>query len=184
MTVNNIALFCAASNEIDPCYQEAARTLGEWIGSHGKTLVYGGAKLGLMEETATAVKQQGGNIVGVMPAPMLATGRGSKLPDQMIEVATLSERKEKMVELADIFVALAGGVGTLDEVFDVLAAAQVGFHSKPLIFCNTNGFYTPLLSWLDTLHATKFTPLHKDKTYFVANNVAHCIAIIENILIK
>lgn len=182
MTINSIALFCAASNEIETIYSEEARILGEWIGANNKTLVYGGARLGLMEACAAAVKHSNsGRVIGVMPAPMIATGRGSTLPDQLQAVESLPQRKERMMELADIFIALPGGVGTLDEVFDVLAAAQVGFHSKPLLFCNTNNFYTPLLAWLDTLHATKFTPQHRDKTYFAANSMAHCIEIIENL---
>lgn len=182
MTINNIALFCAASNEIDSLYNEEARRLGEWIGTSNRTLVYGGARLGLMEACAAAVKScNRGGVIGVMPSAMIATGRGSSLPDQLVAVENLPQRKERMMELADVFVALPGGVGTLDEVFEVLAAAQVGFHKKPLIFCNTNSFYTPLLSWLDTLHATHFTPLHKGNTYYVANDIAHCIEIIENL---
>ncbi len=171
----SIALFCASSNTIEPLYFDQARKLGEWMGSEGLSLVYGGAAHGLMEAIAQAVKCSGGEVIGVMPESMVEQGRASTLPHRMVVVETLAHRKEVMIEMADAFVVLAGGVGTIDEMFDVLATAQLGFHHKPLVMCNTEGIYTPLIQFLDQLHEMNFSPQHRNVHYFVADSIDQVI---------
>ena len=144
-----IGVFCAASETIDAAYADAAREFGSWMGENGHTLVYGGASKGLMETTAAAVKSAGGKVVGVVPDILVSRNCVSTLLDKQITVANLSERKDAILDRSDILVALPGGVGTLDEVFHVMAAATIGYHSKKVVFYNVNGFWNSLLALLD-----------------------------------
>ena len=111
-------------------YFDSARQIGEWIGQTGKTLIYGGASLGLMECVARAVKENGGKVIGVVPTLLEEKNSVSTQPDEIIHTLNLSDRKDVMTEKSDILVALPGGVGTLDEIFHVIAAASIGYHQK------------------------------------------------------
>ena len=119
--MEKIGIFCSASENIDKMYSDAAVRVGKWIGETGKTLIYGGASLGLMECIAQAVKTNGGHIIGVVPAKLEENGKVSTLPDRIIHTHNLSDRKDIIVEESDILLALPGGVGTLDEIFHVMA---------------------------------------------------------------
>lgn len=154
--MKKIGIFCSASENIDKMYFESARQIGEWLGQTGKTLIYGGSNLGLMECVARAVKENGGTVVGVVPSKLEEKGKVSTLLDEAIHVSNLSERKDVMTEKADILVALPGGVGTLDEVFHVIAAASIGYHQKKVIFYNEYGFYDELLHALKSLEEKGF----------------------------
>ena len=146
--MNKIGIFCSASDNIDKMYFDAAGQIGKWMGTTGKTLVYGGANLGLMECIAKAVKANGGHVIGVVPAKLEENGKVSSLPDRIIHTRNLSDRKDRIVEESDILLALPGGVGTLDEIFHVMAAASIGYHHKKVIFYNEDGFYDTLLAAL------------------------------------
>ena len=115
--MEKIGIFCSASESIDKAYFEKATELGAWMGKEGKTLVYGGSNMGLMECVAQAVKQNGGTVVGVVPSKLEEAGRASNLLDKAIRTAGLSDRKDTMIALSDILVALPGGIGTMDEIF-------------------------------------------------------------------
>ena len=128
--MEKIGIFCSASENIDKMYSDPAVRVGKWIGETGKTLIYGGASLGLMECIAQAVKTNGGHIIGVVPAKLEENGKVSTLPDRIIHTHNLSDRKDIIVEESDILLALPGGVGTLDEIFHVMAAASIGYHHK------------------------------------------------------
>lgn len=144
----NVAVFCAASEEIDKKYRDEACEVGAMIGAVGATLIYGGARAGLMEATAAAVKEAGGRVVGVVPQVLVERNRVSALLDETVLVRDLSERKDIMVQRSDVLVALPGGVGTLDEIFHTMAAATIGFHSKRVVLYNASGFWDGLLSLL------------------------------------
>ncbi|KAA6334297.1 TIGR00730 family Rossman fold protein [termite gut metagenome] len=154
--IKKIGVFCSASDNIDAIYFEKARQLGKWMGKENKVLVYGGTALGLMEQIARAVKENGGNVVGIVPVKMKENNLESTLSDQTIEVGNLSERKDLMLQKSDIMVALPGGIGTLDEVFHVMAAATIGDHIKKIIFYNINGFYDPLWKLLNDMKTNHF----------------------------
>ena len=156
MTKNRIGVFCAASERIDPLYIEKAEELGAWIGSQGKWLVYGGSNLGLMEATAKSVKANGGQVMGVVPTLLEERGRVSTLLDVIFPTVNLSDRKDLMLQEADILVALPGGIGTLDEIFHVLAAGSLGYHDKQVILYNVDGFWNGLLELLHELEARQF----------------------------
>ncbi len=169
--MKKIGIFCSASENIDKMYFESTRKLGQWLGVTGKTLVYGGANLGLMECIAQAVKESGGTVIGVVPSKLEENGRVSTYLDEVIRTRNLSDRKDIILEKSDVLVALAGGVGTFDEIFHVIAAASIGYHQKKVIFYNEYGFYTELLNTLDTLEQKGFAR-HPFSTYYdVANSL-------------
>lgn len=139
-----IAVYCSARTDISPrCFADA-RTLGHWIGLNGHTLVYGGLQMGLMEAVATATAEAGGKITGVVPQSRL--GRQHPANTVNILVSSLHERKATMEENADVFVALDGGYGTLDEIMSALATMSFFNEPKPMLILNRNGLYDPLLT--------------------------------------
>lgn len=170
--MKSIAVFCAASENIAPGYFEAAAEVGAMLGRMGATLVYGGARFGLMEATARAAKQAGARIVGVVPDILVERGRVSMLLDEQVNCRNLSERKDIMLERSDILVALPGGVGTLDEIFHVLAAATIGYHTKRVVLYNVNGFWDSLVATLDEMLQAGFVRGEFEKYFEVANSIA------------
>lgn len=176
--MKKIGIFCSASENIDKMYFDATYRLGEWMGREGKTLVYGGANLGLMECIASAVKANGGYIIGVVPTKLEENGIVSSLPDRIIQTRDLSERKDIMTHEAEILVALPGGLGTLDEIFHVLSAATLGYHDKKVIFYNVDGCYDKLLEALDILHNQKLIRQETAQYYRVADTLEELIKLI------
>ena len=170
----NIAVYCSSSDYIPENYMISARKLGEWIAVSGNTLVFGGATGGLMTEVSEGAADKGGRIIGVIPHAVKRMNRQSMVCTELVEVATMSERKAKMQELADIFVVLPGSAGTLDEMFDVFAAGVVGEHQKPIILVNENGFYEHLLLQIERMRKEEFIPIEFYKLVIV-NNIDECI---------
>ncbi|MBR4967392.1 MAG: TIGR00730 family Rossman fold protein [Bacteroidaceae bacterium] len=170
--MKSIAVFCAASENIAPGYFEAAAEVGAMLGRLGATLVYGGARFGLMEATARAAKQAGARIVGVVPDILVERDRVSMLLDEQVPCRNLSERKDIMLERSDILVALPGGVGTLDEIFHVMAAATIGYHTKRVVLYNVNGFWDSLVATLDEMLQAGFIRGEFERYFSVANGVA------------
>lgn len=169
--MKSIGLFCAASDEIDSCYVNAAREFGEFLGRRGMTLVYGGAAAGLMEVVAKAVKESGGRVVGVVPQILIKRNRVSSLLDDRIVTENLSDRKDAILANCDIPVALPGGIGTLDELFHVMAAATIGYHHKRVVLYNVNGFWNNLLSMLSAYKQMGFVRGDIDKYLIVADSL-------------
>ena len=171
MPMKSVAVFCAASENIAPGYFEAAAEVGAMLGRIGAALVYGGARFGLMEATAKAAKFAGATVVGVVPMILEERDRVSSLIDEKINCRNLSERKDIMLKRSDILVALPGGIGTLDEIFHVLAAATIGYHTKRVVLYNVNGFWNPLLATIDEMSQAGFVRGEFGKYLFVANNI-------------
>ena len=172
MIMENVAIFCAASENIAPGYFEAATEVGAMLGRLGKTMVYGGARFGLMEATAKAAKAAGARIVGVVPDILVERDRVSHLLDEQVGCRNLSERKDMMLERSDVLVALPGGVGTLDEIFHVLAAATIGYHTKRVVLYNVNGFWNALLAVVDEMSQAGFVRGEMEKYLVVADSIA------------
>ena len=154
--MDKIGLFCSACEQISPRYFECTRELGVWMATEGKTLVYGGADMGLMECIAHTVKEHGGKVVGVVPTKLEEKGRVSDLLDVTFHTVNLSDRKDVILQESDILVALPGGVGTLDEVFHVVAAATIGYHTKHVVLYNIDGFWDSMLTMLHQMEAQGF----------------------------
>ena len=173
--MERIGIFCSAADDIDAVYFEKARELGAWLGENKKTLVYGGANIGLMECVARSAKEHGAFIMGVVPTKLEERGAVSDLLDVTFRVDNLSERKDAMLRESDILVALPGGVGTLDEVFHVMASASIGYHSKKVIFYNVNGFWEELMAFLNRLRGQHFARRPWENFCLVANNMEELI---------
>ena len=144
----NISVFCGASLPRSEQITEAARQLGRAIARGGHTLLYGGSNLGLMGATSGAALQEGGRVVGVIPTFFSDDIIHSQPVSELVRVRTLAERKEYLIAHSDAFIALPGGIGTLDEVFEVLVANQLGQCSKPMGLLNTQGFFNPQIEML------------------------------------
>jgi len=141
-----VCVFCGSSTGEDPAFAAAARAFGRTLARRGTTLVYGGGHVGLMGVLADAALAAGGQVVGVIPARLAERELAHSRLTRLILEASMHERKAKMASLADAFVALPGGLGTLDELFEIWTWAQLGFHDKPIGLLDTAGFFTPLLA--------------------------------------
>ena len=146
-----VCVFCGSSTGEDPAYAEAARDLGRLIAGNGLTLVYGGGHVGLMGVVADAALDAGGEVIGVMPKALVDREISHTRLTKLHVVHSMHERKAKMSELSDAFVALPGGNGTLEEFFEVLTWAQLGEHGKPCGLLNVAGYYDPLFLVFDRM---------------------------------
>ncbi|MGO1502305.1 MAG: TIGR00730 family Rossman fold protein [Marinobacter sp.] len=151
-----IAVYCGSRSGNEPLYTEKAKELGEFFGKNGIDLVFGGGHVGLMGITADAVLASGGKAYGVIPEHLVNRELAHPGLTEQFVVKDMHERKAKMAELADGFVALPGGIGTLEEIFEVWTWAQLGMHRKPCAFYNVNGFYDSLLQMVETMVAAEF----------------------------
>ena len=147
----NIAVYCGSSIGNNPNFIESAGILGRWIGENGHTLVYGGASRGIMGAVADATLAAGGKVIGVLPKVILIQERKHPGLTECIQTETMAERKTKMIELADAFVALPGGIGTLDEITEVMCLASIGIKHCPVVLYDTDGYYQPLKAVLDNI---------------------------------
>ena len=169
--MNKIGIFCSACEQISPRYFECTRELGAWMAAEGKTLVYGGADMGLMECIAHSVKEHGGKVMGVVPTKLEEKGRVSDLLDVTFHTVNLSDRKDVILHESDILVALPGGVGTLDEVFHVVAAATIGYHTKRVVLYNIDGFWDSMLAMLQQMETQGFIRRPLDQFLNVATTL-------------
>ena len=134
-----ICVFCSANQQIDPDFFATTEELGRWAAENGHTLVYGGVNQGLMETLGKAAKQAGGRTIGIIPMIVEKSGRTSDYVDIEIPCDNLSDRKQLMMDQSDVFIALPGGLGTLDEIFTVVASATIGYHQKEVVLYNMKG---------------------------------------------
>lgn len=153
-----IAVYCSAKDAIPDEYLSLGDVVGKWIGAQGHTLVYGGATGGLMSRVSNAAKASGAHVVGVIPPRIIACGRKANNCDYLIEVANMSERKQRMRDEADIIVCLPGSYGTLDEMMDATSSAIIGEHHKPTLVLNYKGFYEPLKQQIALMEQLNFIP--------------------------
>ncbi|OEY93433.1 Rossman fold protein, TIGR00730 family [Acinetobacter proteolyticus] len=143
--MNSICVFCGSSLGNDPIYQQMAEATGQAIAAQGQTLVYGGGRSGLMGVVANSALQAGGRVIGVIPEALVDRELAHTGLTELHIVKNMHERKTKMAELSDAFVALPGGAGTLEEIFEQWTWSQLGIHQKPCAFLNVDGFYEDLI---------------------------------------
>lgn len=179
MSVKSVGLFCAASEAISSLYVEQAREVGSLLGYMGLTLVYGGASAGLMEATAAAAKEAGAHIIGVVPKLLVVRNRVSSLLDERIVTENLSDRKDNILKHSDILVALPGGIGTLDEIFHVMAAATLDYHGKPVVLYNASGFWNSMIAMLHEFEQSNFVRCDLQSLLLVANSNEELAKILE-----
>jgi uncharacterized protein (TIGR00730 family) len=151
--IQSICVFCGSSGGQKPDYMEAAREVAEALAQRQIRLVYGGGKVGLMGQMADAALAAGGKVIGIIPGKLAEREVAHQGLHELHVVESMHARKALMANLSDAFVALPGGFGTLDEFFEIVTWAQLGFHSKPVGLLNVGGFYDPVLSFVD--HAVR-----------------------------
>jgi uncharacterized protein (TIGR00730 family) len=149
----SVGLFCSAAPNLPAGMLRASQEFGTACGRHGWRLVYGGSRAGLMGEAATAALAAGGEVTGVMPHVLVARELAKRDITELRLVDTLAQRKEIMIDLAEVFVCLPGGIGTLDELFEVLSTNDLGYHDKPIFLCDLDGFWTPFHAMIEAFAA-------------------------------
>ncbi|HEY7647031.1 MAG TPA: TIGR00730 family Rossman fold protein [Hyphomicrobiales bacterium] len=177
-TIKNICVYCGAGVGASPVYAEAAKSLGRLMANEGIGLVYGGASVGLMGEIAREVLKEGGRVVGIVPANMPAHEPPMQGMTEKINVQSLHERKMIMFERADAFVALPGGVGTLEELVEQITWVQLGHHHKPVIIANIEDYWRPLLNLFEQMRSLKFISPSMDVKYGVAERIEDIIPML------
>jgi uncharacterized protein (TIGR00730 family) len=151
--VKRLAVYCGSAPGSDPLFAEATRATAAAMTEHGVDLVYGGGRLGLMGLIADSVLELGGKVYGVIPAALVDLEVAHTGVTELFRVANMHERKAKMTDLADAFIALPGGIGTLDELFEAWSWNALGYHAKPFCLLNVGGFWNGLIEFMD--HATE-----------------------------
>jgi uncharacterized protein (TIGR00730 family) len=145
-TLRSVCVFCGSRPGLDPAFMEAAAAMGAAIARRGLTLVYGGARVGLMGALANAALGAGGRVTGVIPKGLVQKEIVHDGLTELFLTETMHERKDRMITLADAYVSLPGGFGTYDELFETLTLAQIGFHDKPNALLDTKGFFQPMVA--------------------------------------
>lgn len=175
----SVCLFCGSSDRSDPAYTVAAREFGALTAAAGWRLVYGGGGVGLMGASARAAHEAGGRVLGVMPGFLRSRERLFDEVETLV-VTSMHERKTIMYDQSDAFVVAPGGVGTLEEVIEVLSWKRLDLHHKPVIFLNINGFWDTLLAAIETGIEQKMTPDTFRQAYSVVNTVEEAIALMQS----
>ena len=152
----NITVYCASSLGHDPAFAQEARALGSWIGAHRHTLIYGGTNVGLMGLVADTVLDEGGSVLGVLPDILADREPPSGRLTKLHRVETMAQRKAKMIELGEVFVALPGGPGTLEELSEIMSLVKLGTPPGFLYLLNINGFYDELITSFERMLAHGF----------------------------
>ncbi len=166
-----LCVYCASSPNLDAKYYAAAEALGRGLVEHGWGLIYGGGNLGSMGVLANAVKQAGGTVVGIIPDFMQERELAFTDADELVVVSTMRERKRIMEERADAFVTLPGGIGTLEELSEILVSRYLNRHGKPLVLVNQDRFYDDLLKFFGRMAQEKFKTAGLDKVLRVVASV-------------
>jgi uncharacterized protein (TIGR00730 family) len=176
--IRSICVYCGSGTGADPAFVAAARTLGEMLAKARIRLVYGGGRIGLMGEVARAVLGAGGDVIGIIPEFLKA--REMMLPEaqELHVVKDMHTRKQLMFDKADAFIALPGGVGTLEELVEQMTWAQLGRHDKPILIADINGFWRPLLSLLAHMRENGFVRPGLEVRYLVAERIEDVLDMI------
>ncbi|MDE1936942.1 TIGR00730 family Rossman fold protein [Bradyrhizobium sp.] len=154
--IKTVCVYCGSGAGTNPRFIESARALGKVLAENGVRLVYGGGSVGMMGAVATSVLDHGGTVTGIIPGFLTAKENALKRVQEMIVTPDMHERKRLMFEHSDAFVALPGGIGTLEELVEQLTWQQLGRHAKPVLLANIDGFWEPLLALIAHMRSTQF----------------------------
>lgn len=176
----NICVFCSSSDAVDNKYFNLARSLGILLGMNHHTLVYGGANVGLMNMLAKSVQENGGKVIAVMPEFIEIKGLLYTNADEIIITKDLRERKKTMEHLADAFVALPGGFGTLEEIMEIITLKQLQLHNKPVIFINYDHYYDKLYELFEQFITEHFAKAENRKYYQFIDNPENAVTSCES----
>ena len=178
--INALCVYCGSSPGTDPIFVEAARTLGRILAENRVRLIYGGGSVGLMGAVADAVLDNGGAATGIIPEFLTRKERPERRGQDLIVTRDMHERKRKMFDRADGFVALPGGIGTLEELVEQMTWAQLGRHRKPILIANINGYWDPLLMLIDHMREQQFVPDGLRVNFLVAQQVEDILPKVRN----
>jgi uncharacterized protein (TIGR00730 family) len=174
-----LCVYCSSSRHLAPAYYEAAGAVGRDMVGRGWGLVYGGGKVGMMGALALGVKEAGGAVVGIIPEFMKKRELDYREADELVTVSTMAERKQAMIARADAFLAMPGGIGTLEEIAEVLTLRYLGQTDKPAVFFNPDGYYDDLLRFFDKMTREKFRTGNVRGLYGVASTRDEIWAFLE-----
>jgi uncharacterized protein (TIGR00730 family) len=168
--IKSVCVYCGSGPGTDPAFVEAARQFGKELANNGIRLVYGGGKVGIMGAISEAVLQHGGEVTGIIPEFLVAREHARKSGD-LVVTRDMHERKRKMFEMADAFVAMPGGVGTLEEIVEQITWAQLGRHKKPVLLANIQSFWEPLCALFEHMKSLEFIRAGLEFELLVAKSV-------------
>ncbi len=177
--IHAVTVYCSSSKRVAAHYIDAARELGEGIARGGWVLVYGGNKIGCMGIMADAARAAGGKVVGITPQLMVDKGIGDEKCDELIVTEGMRERKALLEQRGDAFVVLPGGIGTLEEVFEILVGKSLGYHKKAIVLVNVGDFFGPLLTMLEHGMREGFIKERVKEMMFVAKGVGEAIGYLK-----
>jgi uncharacterized protein (TIGR00730 family) len=173
--IKNVTVYCASSRKLAEVYREAATSLGRAIALRGWGLIYGGDRAGLMGLAADGACAAGGKVVGIIPERMMKPDVVNERCHEMVAARDMRHRKEMLEERGDALLALPGGLGTLEEFFEVVVGKQLGFHGKPIVLLNVAGYFTPLLAMIEHGIEHQFIKAECRGLFFVAETVDEAI---------
>jgi uncharacterized protein (TIGR00730 family) len=179
-SIRAVTVYCSSSKSLDPVYYAAGNALGAAIAREGWSLVYGGNHLGLMGALADAARKAGGKVIGVTPQLFVEKGFGDDKCDELIITDNLRDRKATMEKRGDAFIALPGGLGTFEEIFDIVVHRQLGFHTKPIVLLNIDGYYDPLIEMIQSGVEKHFIKVESCRLFVTAPSVDAAIACLRS----
>ena len=179
--VTRLCVYCGSAAGLDPRYPAAARELGEALAKAGIELVFGGGRVGLMGVLADAVLAAGGRVVGIIPERLRAVELAHQGATELVIAGSMHDRKRVMAERADAFAILPGGIGTLDETFEILTWRQLGLHDKPIFLVDVAGYWQPLRDLLDHLDTSGFTQSLVPRLLEIVPNVAELMRALSSV---
>ncbi|MCX7736510.1 MAG: TIGR00730 family Rossman fold protein [Candidatus Kapabacteria bacterium] len=184
MTVNNVTVFCASSNRCDKFYLDEAEKLGEFLAKSGRTIFYGGGKVGLMGRLAGGSLKYNGKVIGIITEQLKNLELGNTEIAELRIVGTMHEREEALIMNADCIVALPGGCGTIEELMQAITWKRLGIIQTPVIIVNLRNFYDPLVKMLELTVKEKFMKEEYLDHWIVVNSIEECMNTIENMRLK
>jgi uncharacterized protein (TIGR00730 family) len=170
-SVKRLCVYCGSADRVAPAYRAAATELGHRMAEAGIELVYGGGRIGLMGLVANAVMAHGGQATGIIPAHLHDREVGHHGVSQLLVVGSMHERKQMMFEMSDAFAILPGGLGTLDEAFEIITWRQLGLHDKPIVIVDVEGYWTPLRELIDHVIGEGFASQATRRLYRIVDDV-------------
>lgn len=178
--MKSICVFCSSSDVVEDIFKKEAKDLGHLLLKNSISLIYGGAKVGMMGILAKTIIEGKGHVIGVIPELIHQHRLSEESVNELIITEDMKSRKAKMAELSDAFIALPGGFGTLEELVEVITLKQLGYHQKPIVIINTCGFYDKLDSLFEMFYDTKFAKSEYRNLYYFANNPEEAILYLKN----
>jgi len=178
--IRKICVYCGSGPGIDPAFVESARAFGTLLAKNAIGLVFGGGSVGMMGTIAKSVREHGGEVTGIIPEFLVAREHAMRGADNLIVTRDMHERKRKMFEMADAFVAMPGGVGTLEEVVEQMTWVQLGRHRKPILLANVKRFWDPICALIDHMKALEFIRGDLNFDLLVADKVEDILPMLKH----